>query len=329
MTASWNPRLRHLVDSKVQAREDVSSGAAANSTRPRRDVAALVPPSVDFGGNSPAHALGQSELAYDLGPVRQAEDDAWQPQVSTSQGARSDVDQAGGGVPWKGDRVGANKKKQQQTRSGADGGWNSTDLWSSKSTSKEGWDAAQTGWWAGDESRAVWPPAVQVGADENAHKKSSLSRSPKEQKQQPLRQQGKAAPYATAAAVAADSAGAATGAPGGAEVPSEAKGKFGKKVARKDVGLRWVEKDAVFDQPSKDKANNADSITEQAGDHSGEAVKQDVVSHSKQRPVLQWRAAGRGRGRGNGGDVQDGEVSQGEAVKVSSRSRGRARRAGK
>lgn len=310
MTASWCPRLRHLADGNVQVKEEVSSGVAANAAGPRRDVA----------GNSPAHALSKSELAYDLGPSRQGDDDAWQPS-STTKGAPGGSIAAAGGVPRNGDHVGA---KNKQAWLGADSGWydqsepswKSTDIWSSKTSSDKGWDSAQSGWWADNVSRAAWPPAVPIGADENAHKKSSSSRSPKEEKVEPKRQQGKAAPYASAAAVAPDSASAAVGAAAGAAVPSEAKGKFGKKAARKDAGLKWVEKGAVSDQP-----------TEPAGDLSSEAVKREAIS--KQRPILQWRAVGRGRG-GGCGDIRDEfRECPGEAVEVASDTRGRGRRAGR
>lgn len=326
MTASWCPRLRHQVDNKVQVREDVSNGVAASSTGQRRDVSAPVHPSIDFGGNSPAHALGKSELAYDLPPSHQAEEDDWQP-TSTAHGVHDKFGQAVGGVSRKGDRVGA---KEKQTWLSADSGWydqwqkpswNSPDHWSSKSTSKGGWEAAQAGWWASDVSRAAWPPAVPIGAGKDARKGGSAPRDPKEQKQQPLRRHGKAAPYAAAAA-SADPTSAATVAAGGAAEPSEAKGKLGKKAPRKDAELKWVAKDAVSDQPSKGKGNDADpsGIVEQESNPSGEAAKRDIASRSKQRPVLQWRAVGRGRGAGNGGDVQGGDV---EVARSRGRGRGR------
>lgn len=290
MASPWCPRLRHLADS-VALKEPASSGAPADPAEPRKEGAAPAHPKADVAANGPAPALGKSELAYDLGPSQQADEDAWQqaaaikeaPAAAETGGAPREGASAAatGGAIKKGNAAGARKK--QQAWPGAVGSsydwqasWKSTDGWSSNG----GW---QGGGWTGSDSRTAWPQSGPVGAGEEAP-------GWKESK----RQQGKAAPVAKAV----EAAGATAGAPGAEASPGEARGgKRGKKVERKEAGLRWVEKDVASAQPSKDKAADAEPDTQQ-----GEAVDRDAGRRGKPRPILQWRVAGRNGGGGGGGD---------------------------
>lgn len=318
MTSPWCPRLRHLVDN-VELKEQASSGAPADTAEPRRERAAQARPKTDVAANGPAPALGKSELAYDIGPSQQPdeEEDTWQeagaaPKEEPSAAAASKAPKAGApaaanGGPAKkkatslGKDAAGTKKKQQQAWPDAVGGsydwqanWEATDGWSSNG----GWQGDA---WTGSDSGTSWQQSGPVGAGEEAPVWKDSSR-------QPLKQQGKAAPYAKVEEAAE------SGAVGAAEAeaaPGEMRGKRGKKVARKEaIGLRWVEKDAAAAAPAP--ATRKDCAAE-AAQRDAQQGARAADRRGKPRPILQWRVAGRGAGGANDETTTATAASLGQA----------------
>lgn len=298
MTASWCPSLRHLADKTDHPRDSAPINVAAKSRGPKR---------INNGGNSPAHALGKSELAYEVEPPRQAEEqDVWQSTPTTSRALGGSAAASSGGAPRKSDRAEANKtqewtgtdsswyhqsqpngkaKDEWSNHAASSEGWSSNrvaanrkqawsgadstrygqsqpmewakDEWSARAASNKNWSSTRGGNWAGNKMGAAWPQAGQVGGYErewnSGRKPSPPATNQQEHERMPLRQQGKAAPYAKAAAIGAESASAAKDAAKDESAPSGAQGKSGKTSVAQDARLKWVEKEGESDQLLKSK----------------------------------------------------------------------------